>query len=168
MDGIECVDGVCVNALTGAKFSVATWNGKGMGRQLCSSEGGQLLRTWLKRKQPTVLVVPEVALPAGRFARSRDYVKEFRRFATEMGYIPYWTHPWTVQARSGVAILVQTGIEVISVRRGLDLDGAIQFEGRVLAIQLQGLWVLGLYVPHDAEQYEHLLEQAAAWIQRQE
>ena len=163
IDGVEGEDEPkrCVSSLTGAKISVATWNAKGTGRQLCSPEGGQLLRVWVKRHQPTILVIPEFALPAGEIRASRQYVQEFRQFAKAVGYVPCCAHHWTGHAQAGVAILVQTGIEVVNGRRGLSMDGTIQFKGRVLAIQLQGLWVLGVYMPHAPEQYEHMLKQAA-------
>ena len=105
-------------------------------------------------------------MPALKFRRSQDYLTVFRQFAQSMGYEPYWTHHWTGQARGGVAILVQAGIEVRQVLRGLDLDGEPQFEGRVLALQLQGFWVVALYMPHRDDFHEHIRDQPRAWMER--
>ena len=63
-------------------------------------------------------------------------------------------------------MLVRQGVEVVEVQRGLDMDGTDHPEGRVLAVKLQSVWVLGLYAPHPEAHLEHLLEQVAAWMSR--
>ena len=147
-----------VPAEVGERFDVAVWSAQGAGGRLTGPDEGQPLRDWLIKREPSVFAIPEASVPALKFRKSQDYLSTFKNFAQGLGYVAYWTHHWSGQARGGVAILVKAGIEVQEVVRGLDLDERPQFEGRVLALRMQGFWIAALYMPRRDDVYEHLLE----------
>jgi site-specific DNA-cytosine methylase/exonuclease III len=149
------------------RFSVMVWNAKGVGRQLCSPEGGQGLAQWLRRYNPAVAVIPEGAIPYKPSRKSSKYATALVEFSRKQGYVPYWTHHGNAQAKYAMTILVRAGLEVTETSSSLDLDGIMQREGRVLALRFRTFWVLGMYVPHNEQSWQLLMEQAQAWMQRQ-
>jgi len=153
---------------SGAVTTWAVWNAKVVGRQLCSSEGGRMLRHWLTEEQPDFLVIPEAGIPTGAYPRSRKYAKAVKELATEFGYVPYWAQHYTGQAKMGIAVLVSAEYEVLEVICALDIGEGAQWEGRTLAIRMAQFWVLAVYMPHNTADRHLLMAQVEAWMERQQ
>ena len=162
-------------SIKGSTLSLLVWNPRGLGRQLCSDERGQLLRTYLDKEQPSIIVLPEAMIPSRLFPKSRCYPEALRELALNYQYTVHTAYHATGQARMGLVILVKNYLQPDEVEYNLDLDNpkvleenqvTAQWEGRALALRFQSFWLLGLYLPHNRDDRAMLLEQASAWMRR--
>ena len=160
--------GPIFGAEVGCTLQLALWNTQGFGRMLADGHRATQFRSWMERVTPDILIMPEAALPGGQFKRSKGYIELAEAEAAAQGCQLYWSSHYTGQARMGLAVMVRSCLVVMEVQYGLDPGCLQQWEGRVIALRFSRFWLLCLYVPHNQDDWRHLLAQASAWMHRQE
>lgn len=127
-------------------FKIATWNVNSLRVRLPH------VQTWLADVNPDVLVLQEIKMP------SEDFPLDV--FA-EMGYQAAVSGQRTY---NGVAVLSRTAIDDVV----MDIPGLDDPQRRMLAVTVEGIRILNLYVPNgesiSSDKYKYKLN----WIQKLE
>lgn len=126
-------------------WNVATFNVNGVRARL------PVLVDWLSRRRPDVLCLQEIKCLEESFP-----VESF----TEMGYV---LRVRGQKSFNGVAVL--TLREPSAVLRSFD-DGQEDSEARLLAVQVDGVWVVNTYVPQGRDPLDPAFEQKLGFLAR--
>lgn len=113
-------------------MTILSWNVNGL--RAIVRKG---FETWLKKARPDILGLQEIKLD--------DAKREEAKFDFS-GYDEYW-FPAKRKGYSGTAVLVKTGLKVLSVHQGL---GVADFddEGRTLTLEFAKFFLVNAYFPN--------------------
>lgn len=114
------------------KLKILSWNVNGIRAAVRNG-----FETWLKEAKPDILGLQEIKLD--------DAKREETKFDFA-DYEEYW-FPAKRKGYSGTAILVKTGLKVLSIKMGLEVND-FDDEGRVQTLELAKFFVVNAYFPN--------------------